>query len=237
MGVKLKRSKSYGWWIKVMYTLRKFLPLNTTQKLKLFLNLEWIFWRFAHEESFNEYPVLSHPFREKALSFIKRFLKKDYNVMDLGCARGEVTILVSEYVKNVTAIDYNQSHIDIANKEHKADNIEYICGEALEYLKVNKNKYDVLILSHILEHLDDPHEFLNKFKGFFKYVYIELPDFDKSYLNLYREKLGMNLIFTDDDHISEFDRSEIYDLLERNNMKSISSEFKFGVQRHWCEVF
>lgn len=236
MGVKLNRTKNYGWWVKILYWIKKILPFSNTQKLKLFLNLEWIFWRFAHEASFQQYNVLKHPFRIEALVFLEKHLGKDFNVVDLGCARGEVTVLVAKHVKRVVAIDYNASHIEQATKNHSADNIEYICGEALAFLEKNKTKFDVLILSHILEHLDDPAAFIKQFKDFFKFIYIELPDFEKSYLNVYRDKLDMNLIFTDDDHISEFDRAEILTLLEGNNIKCIDSEFKYGVQRHWCEV-
>lgn len=236
MGLKLKREKHYGVWVKIFYLLKKLLPLSPKNKLKLFLNLEWIFWRFALEESSRIYEGVKHPLREKAMLFLSQYLKKEYNVLDLGCARGEVTRRVSEHVNKVKALDYNQIHIDVAKEKNQRDNIEYICGEALDFLKNNDTKFDVLILSHILEHLDDPDEFLSMYKGYFDYIYIELPDFEKSYSNIYRQELNMSLNFTDGDHISEFDRDEMLELTKKNKIEIIGSEYKFGFQRHWCKV-
>ncbi|MCB9163525.1 MAG: hypothetical protein H6592_03675 [Flavobacteriales bacterium] len=86
----------------------------------------------------------------------------------------------------------------------------------------------------MLEHLDGPEEFLQRFKGFFQWIYIEVPDFDKTYLNHYRQLLGSTLIHTDDDHVSEFDREELNAMLQRVGIEVVDAEYRFGVQRLWC---
>jgi hypothetical protein len=112
----------------------------------------------------------------------------------------------------------------------------FVCGDALEFLNLNKQKYDVLICSHILEHLDDPGGLLRKIKPFFSYVYIEVPDFESSYLNHIRNILNIQLNYSDDDHVNEFDRDEIKELVTNQGMKIIDSEYRFGVMRYWIEI-
>jgi len=106
----------------------------------------------------------------------------------------------------------------------------------LEYLNKQEQSFNVLILSHILEHLDEPKAFIQKFKGFFNNIYIELPDFDATYHNHYRVKTGTSLIYTDMDHVTEFDRFELQDLIKSCNMEIVEAEYRFGVQKLWCKV-
>ena len=81
--------------------------------------------------------------------------------------------------------------------------------------------------------MDNPSEFLEKFSPFFKKIYIELPDFDASYLNHYREELNTKLIYTDNDHVYEFDRIEMIELIKSCNLVIDVAEYKFGVQKIW----
>ncbi len=84
--------------------------------------------------------------------------------------------------------------------------------------------------------LNNPLTFINSFKKFFKKIYVEVPDLEATYLNQYRLKIGNELLYTDVDHISEFDRNEIKALLSECGLEIISSESRFGVQRYFCKV-
>ena len=133
-------------------------------------------------------------------------------------------------------IDNDKAAIERAKNTYKRDNLEFIHGEAYDYLKNNKQRFDLLLLSHILEHLDNPKEFIFRFKDFFDYIYIEVPDFDKSYMNHYRKDLGLPLIYTDWDHVSEFDRDELAEILKECNIEIIESMYRYGNQHLWCRV-
>ncbi len=130
----------------------------------------------------------------------------------------------------------NVKAIEEARRNHNRPNLEFHCTDAVDYLKKNERKFDVLILSHILEHMDDPSEFLDEFKIYFDHVHIELPDFDRSYLNQYRKDLGSELIYTDNDHVSEFDRIELREMLKDRGLVILEAEYRFGMQRLWCKV-
>jgi hypothetical protein len=42
------------------------------------------------------------------------------------------------------------------------------------------------------------------------------------------------MLYTDADHVSEFDRNEIGQMIVASNLKILSSEFRFGVMKFWC---
>jgi SAM-dependent methyltransferase len=234
MGIKLTRQKKRNFHLTLVYNLFRFKFLSPKNRMKLFLNFEWIFNRLAHEESFKIYELEKHPVRLSAISFLSKYLKKDFSVFDLGCNSGDLGYLISKHVKQVTGVDYNKQLINSAKNKYTQENILFIESEANHYLANNKSKYDVLILSHILEHLDDPLQFLQNYVSYFDYVYIEIPDFDYSFTNLYRNDIGIDLIYTDIDHVSEFDRYEITNIINDAGLEIIESEFKFGFQRYWC---
>jgi SAM-dependent methyltransferase len=236
MGIKLQRIKKKEILLSVFYKLNKLIPFSAATKLKWFLNLEWLFERMSHEYSFKNFTDEEHPLRKFTREQLLEWIKPDDVILDLGCHEGKMSAYMAEKAKQVVGIDYNNVAIEEAKKTYKKDNLSFHCVEAYDYLTTTSIKFDVLILSHILEHLDNPDEFLQKFAPFFKYVYIELPDFDKTYLNHYRKKLNLSLIYTDADHITEFDRIELKKVIENNNLKIINTANIYGLHKVWCEV-
>lgn len=236
MGIKTSRKKPRNLLLSIIYRLQKVLPLSKRAKFKLFLDLEWIFDRLSHEMSFKYYSTDRHPFRQHSRSFILENINENDIVLDLGCHWGEISNLVAGKAKEVTGIDHNKKAIETAVQLHKRPNLKFVNREASEFLEENSAKYNVLILSHILEHLDEPKEFLLNFKDYFERIYIELPDFDRYYLNHYRKDLDLSLIYSDDDHISEFDRNELKVILDECKIEVLKAEYIFGVQKLWCKV-
>jgi len=236
MGIKLTRKKKKILILSLAYLFKKILPVSAKLKLKLFLNLEWIFDRLSHEESFNYYDPAVHPIRIKSKDFILSGILKNDIVLDLGCNFGDVSYFIADKAAEVVGIDYNNSAIQEAIKRYKKSNLTFLNAEALKYLSSNNKKFDVLILSHILEHLDEPKKFLSDFKTYFSKIYIELPDFERYYLNKYREDLNLSLIYSDTDHINEFDRDDMLNLLTECGLTIEKAEYRYGLQKLWCKV-
>lgn len=235
MGVRLSRAKKKHFLLSFLYRLSKLPFAGTKRKFGLFLDLEWIFERLAHEKSFDYYSSSEHPLRQYSNNYILNLLKESDTVLDLGCHSGQITAVLAQKAKEVIGIDYDQLAIDTAKRQHQQSNLSFVHDRVEHYLQANQRSFDVLILSHILEHLDQPKEILLACKPFVNYVYVELPDFDKSYLNHYRNDLNRELIYTDLDHVREFDRMEMKTLLKECGFDILESEYRFGVQRHWCK--
>lgn len=236
MGIRIERSKKRVFLLSALYRINRLLPISAARKLRWYLDLEWIFDRLAMEASFAHYPAAEHPHRIHAKRALLRHITSQSVVLDLGCSTGDVSAMLAEHAGHVVGVDHSAESIALAERKHQHPNLTFLHSDALEYLKSTERRFDVLVLSHILEHLDEPEEFLRRFKGFFPWIYIEVPDFDKTYLNHYRQRLGMDLVYTDDDHVSEFDREELRGILDRSGIRVVEAEYRFGIQRLWCQV-
>lgn len=232
----MERKKKANYLGSFFYTINRILPLSKKAKFKLYLNLVWIFERFSHEYSFKNYSPTEHPIRLHTKKILLDFIKEDQAVLDLGCYAGDMSVYLADKAKLVVGVDYDKNAIQLANNKYRKDNLTFICADAYAYLNSTDVKFDVLIMSHILEHLEDPVSFLKKYSPFFKYIYIELPDFEYSFLNQYRKDLNLKLIYTDDDHVSEFGREELRTVIEKSDLKIITAEYIYGVQKIWCKV-
>ncbi len=187
MGIRLSRQKPRTFLLSLTYRLVKFLPfLSSKNRFRFYQNMEWIFDRLSHEASFEFYPATEHPVRKFSLQFILDKINHNYSIVDLGCNMGDISFELAKKAKQVIGIDHNESAINHAHKKYKLDNLKFICEDAHAYFEQNQIKFDVLILSHILEHLEEPDQFLKQVLPYFKFIYVEVPDFDKTYLNHYR---------------------------------------------------
>jgi len=90
-------------------------------------------------------------------SFIP-FFKGD-NVLELGSYEGEFTEKIIPYFKNITCVEGSEEAVTIANKRFNED-VEIIFS-TFEELDLPK-KFDNVILTHVLEHIDNPVNLLKK---------------------------------------------------------------------------
>jgi len=228
------RKKQRNLLVSVINRFFKLPIIGGHTKLKLFLNINWIFWRLSLEQADKVYGFTDDSMRRKNLNFLLHKIKNNHTIMDLGCKFGRISSILAENSYSVIGVDHDENAIKIAIKNNTKTNLKFINADALDYLNTNSTKFDVLVLSHILEHLDHPLEFLNKFKNHFNSFYIEIPDIDDSYLNHYRKRENLELLYTDHDHIWEFDRDSFTELLKQCDMKIIDSEYRYGLQKYWC---
>ena len=80
--------------------------------------------------------------------------------MDIGCGIGAVANDVAQVAKHVVGMDFNETSIKIARERYHRDNLEFRIGDALETLP--DEKFNVVILSNVLEHLPDRSQFLQR---------------------------------------------------------------------------
>ena len=232
MGLKLKRNKPRNLKLSLAYQFKKYLPISSKKKLKLFLDLAWIFSRLAHEQIFTT--KLDKKYDPKT-DFLVKHLPDDAKVLDIGCGSGYVIKRMLPKTKHIVGVDYDQAAINNAQKLFEENTIRLICDDVFNFLQQESDQFDLIVLSHVLEHINNPGDFLKKLADKSKYFYIEVPDFEVSHLNLYRVLVETDLVYTDADHVSEFDRSELLGLIEEARLEVVDAEFKMGVIKFWCK--
>ena len=122
-------------------------------------------------------------------SFFLDNLGSGDSVLDIGCGNGELAYDVALKAKSVTAIDIDGKKIAAAKARYPAGNIRYLHGDALKDLP--DEKFDVIILSNVLEHIRDRVEFLAGIKGKAGRLLIRVPMIDRSWIDVYKKELGL----------------------------------------------
>lgn len=223
MGVRLPRRKPRNVLASLAYKLDRFLPLSRQKKLDLLLDTASVTNRLAMEHA-----------AELGLNiwgeneFIHSNIEPADRVLEIGCSSGRVlsTIKAAERV----GVDYDTAAIERGKREHPE--LTFIVGEARDYLD-KAEPFDVLILSHVLEHIDDPEQFLRTFAPRFDRIYVEVPDFEFTTNNAVRLARKRDLIYMDGDHVAEFDRDELEALFKSVGLDIIDREFRWGFMRYW----
>ncbi len=229
MIVHLPRKKKFNLLLKSVYFLKNYLPLGTIYKARICSDLEWVFSRMALELSFAIYDHNSHPLR--ANKFFLSKLDQIESILDVGCGNGELAAQMYKKCSNITGFDVSEHAISSARARFPW--ITFIQGRAED---LPLQKHDLVVLSHILEHLDDPINLLKRVKNIANYLYVEVPDFDSGLLNRLRLDLGSDLLYSDNDHVSEFTREEISNILEECEIKVIDFESRHGFLKFWCST-
>jgi len=235
MGLKFSRQKRRRLWLSLIYRIHRWARFPARSRLAFYLNAHWIFGRFAHEESHRLFKGDTHPLRDGTQRFLACHLPTDATVLDLGCGDGVLSTWLAANSASVVGVDHDLTHLSLAKNRPARSNLEFVHGDAGEFLDRCDHEFAVLVLSHVLEHLDDPEAFLSRFSARFEFVYVEVPDFEASAHNLLRENIGLELSYADADHISEFGRSELEDVVRAAGLRIVEVERIHGVQRLWCE--
>ena len=134
--------------------------------------------------------------------FIER-IQDGKTVLDVGCGNGSVAIDIASQRPNsdVIGVDINKKNIELANeikKNYGIKNVNFLLGDISIQ---NKIKCDVVILSNILEHIDERNIFLNKIirKTTANLFLIRVPLFERDWQIAFRKKIGI-YYFSDEDH-------------------------------------
>jgi ubiquinone/menaquinone biosynthesis C-methylase UbiE len=100
---------------------------------------------------------------EKRLKFIAQTLEqsilKGAQVLDIGCGNGIISRRLGEMGFNVLGVDVSEKAIATANSLNKSSNVRFEVKSA-EQLVADGQKYEAIICSEVLEHLNQPDNLL-----------------------------------------------------------------------------
>lgn len=135
--------------------------------------------------------------------FFSDKIKSGYKVLDVGCGIGIVALNIAKKLPKspIIGIDINKQNIDMANKllsQTNINNVNFIHGDINDQKDINA---DYVILSNILEHIENRIEFLKKIQKISKSdkFLIRVPHFSRDWQMAMRKELGI-YYFSDNDH-------------------------------------
>jgi len=215
----MPREKPRSAVISVGYRLRYLSSILFGRKrmMRFFLTASWLFWRFAFELTGETYGGDFHC-HAKGLSedILKRWIPAGGSLIDIGCNTGVWCRKAAQYAGTVVGIDFREDHIKQAREQTVEKNVEFVVGDATKDLP--GRRFDVALLTHVLEHIDDPDSFLRSLQKIASRVIIEVPDFENDPLNWVRWKNDLRF-YSDADHVREYTEDILLEQLERNGWR------------------
>ncbi len=158
--------------------------------IKLILKSHTFFYRLSGIFSIKAEGGL-HP-KHRLMNYHKFFLdniEPNNTILDIGCGNGALTYDLAKKVKKVIGIDLNKENISMAKERYSTPNIKYMVGDATENLP--DKKFDTIILSNVLEHIENRIEFLKKIKNSAPKILIRVPMVNRDWITLYKKELGV----------------------------------------------
>jgi SAM-dependent methyltransferase len=104
--------------------------------------------------------------REVLVELFDKYYREDIkSVLDFGCGKGELVSILSERDLTLVGVDVDEASISMAqNLVKDRSNVTLEIG-SLDAKAIKVQSFDAIIVSEVLEHLDDPEEYVRFFHG------------------------------------------------------------------------
>lgn len=151
-------------------------------------------------------------------NYIKKFIKKTYdlNVLEIGASDGLLLSIFKKENFNVFGYELNENARNDALKKYDIK----MKDDFLKDKNIDKNKYNIVIMSHILEHFTNPKYILNSVHNFIgggvnDILFIEIP-YTPNYKIVSKDEMK---IFFETEHTVHFNEKNISLLMKECNFK------------------
>jgi len=186
------------------------------------------FYKVIRKNNFTYYEILRFFYDE-----VRNKLKNDTSkikVLDVGCGVGTMAFYFSSLGMNVEAIDVSGRAIDICNQAKKQLSFKNI-NFSKKLLQKGVGKYDLVLTSEVIEHIENEKEFLGN-------IHSQLKDSGLLYLTTpLKENLLYSLGFykkfdLEVGHLRRYTVKSIQDVLEKNGFRVLQYRRVEGLLRN-----
>ncbi len=177
---------------------------------------------YHRDETYREEKELFTNIFLKRIKIISQF-KKTGRVLEIGCSTGIMLELLRRSGFQVMGIEMSKT----AAYEAKKKGLDIIIGK-FEEIKF-KDNFDVIILNHTLEHLENPREIIEKCRMFLNdrgILYIDVPNFGSLSAGLQKSAWPSLL---PNEHLWHFTKKSLSIILKENQFKVIYTEQASGI--------
>jgi len=214
--IEFSREKKYSLRIRISYRFYYFARklLNSEKFLTHLLDFTWLFQRIAQEQTYYHMKALQDTgdiLRPRNLTDILESTAKGQKVLDFGGGTGVITHALLENGNSVVYLDHSQDASNSAETKFSNNpNFTLLLPENL--LACANKSFDLVVLSHVLEHVQNRTSLLKELSQLTRKIHIEVPDYSSDPLNYARSILQLS-VHKDDDHVVEFTIESLRSLL------------------------
>ncbi len=142
------------------------------------------------------------------------------SILEIGSASGYNLSLYSD--RNPYGVEPSAFNCQNALKKY---GIKMFNGVFDDFYKIVSQEYDLIFLSHVLEHIVNPCDFIKKCSHInTQYIFIEVPTFDYKFID---EPFGMFA----EEHVNMFTLESIQNLMNACGYKLINANMIFGIEQ------
>lgn len=136
--------------------------------------------------------------------FFTARIARHERVLDVGCGHGALAFSIADKTgAEVTGIDILETNVLKAQQRHAHPNVKYAIGDATKGLP--DGEYDIVVLSNVLEHLEQRPEFIQRVQAAAKPEkwLIRVPVFERDWRVPMKKELGVEWRL-DETHFIEY---------------------------------
>lgn len=170
------------------------------------------------------------------ISVLKSSLNKKMNILDIGCGAGTVDFYLANKGYNVTGIDISEKAISSCNETKKYLGLKKVFFQQSYFPKDKiKGKYDFVIFSEVIEHLDEDEKALkeiNKLLNPGGILFLSTPS-----INAPLHKLGLTKQFDKDvGHVRRYSQERLQELLDKTGFNVKEIKINEGIVRNFLFI-
>lgn len=169
-----------------------------------------------------------------AIKLIHKYNFYNKKILDIGCGTGTLDFYIAQNGGFVNGIDVSNKAIDIASKSAKSMNL----SSNVNFLKVDfpkffpKEKFDMIICTEILEHIDDDFGAVKKIKKMLRKKGVVIATSPSSNSPLYKMGL-LDKFDSSAGHLRRYTKDSYLDLFKKNGFKIVEVGIAEGILRNW----
>lgn len=204
---------------------------NIRSALKLLLNLDNILYSYISAYSI-KYNNGVHP-KHRLIPYHDYFVRNiddNDNVLDIGCGNGALDYDIAQKIKgHILGIDKDRNNIDYAKKHYKCSNLRFVCGDVLQCSLDDNMKYNTVIMSNFLEHIERRAEFLRDVIKKIRpgKILFRVPMYQREWMVPLKDELGVEYRL-DKTHNIEYVQEGFFIELAEAGLKVESYEVRWG---------
>ncbi len=174
------------------------------------------------------------PLQRKIINKIKNLLNLESRVLEIGCSAGHFLYAIRDKVKECIGIEFNKSDARFVNEELKIK----VYDRPIEETNLKKNSFDIIYANQVLEHIEDPINFLRKVSRYLKStgkIVVQVPNIQDPLLSLYHSKEYSDFWFREP-HISYFSPRTLLKVFEKAGFSgkiTLTQDYGFINHLNW----
>ncbi|MCL2181934.1 MAG: class I SAM-dependent methyltransferase [Chitinispirillia bacterium] len=161
---------------------------------------------------------------ERQYDFIKNTVGRTGSVFEVGSSSGFNLSIYARDGVDVFGVEPSKSNVISCKQRY---GIDMFNGTFREYMEsdANKGPYELIFLSHVLEHIINPYNFISALSGInSRYMFIEVPSFDYKFCD---EPFGMFA----EEHVNYFTVDNLRNLMRKAGYGVIDVNMHFSLYR------